>query len=297
MSPTLEFFCLQASLLAVVLVLHTYLGLHIIRRTLIFSDLVLDQLAALGALVGLAVGLGYGATGSYLVSLVAVLVGAMLLAVIRPRSSRIPREAVIGVLYALALVATLLLGDKLPGGTDSVTKTLVGSMLWVTWPLVGVTALVYAGLAVFHYVYRHRIIALTRGVGTTRDAFWDFLFFATQGVITVLIVPIAGVLLAFSLLMIPAATAALFRSDWGKATALGWTVGFVACMAGAAVSHAGNLPYGPTLVLALGVAFGVALVIRVLCPCGSSPRDRTSDALPGRPAHGPGPDTRKEAVA
>ena len=75
MSPTLEFFCLQASLLAVVLVLHTYLGLHIIRRTLIFSDLVLDQLAALGALVGLAVGLGYGATGSYLVSLVAVLVG------------------------------------------------------------------------------------------------------------------------------------------------------------------------------------------------------------------------------
>ena len=111
----LEFFAVQLSLLAVVLVLHTYLGLHIIRRVLIFSDLVLDQLAALGALAGIALGVQYGTAGSYLVSLAAVLVGALLLAVVRPRSRTIPREAVIGIMYAMALVACLPTNMSGPG--------------------------------------------------------------------------------------------------------------------------------------------------------------------------------------
>jgi zinc/manganese transport system permease protein len=265
-SEATEFLLLQACLIAVVLVLHTYIGLHIIRRTLIFSDLVLDQLAAFGALVGIALGVRYGAAGSYLLALLAVLGGALLLALLKPRSSRIPREAVIGILYALALVASLLLGDKLAGGGTYVTKTLAGSMLWATWPLVGVTAAVYAGLGAFHLLFRRRIIGLVDGGETAGNTHWDFLFFATQGAITVLIVPVAGVLLAYAFLMIPAAIAALFRSDWGGATLLGWTVGYVTCMVGLAVSYFGNLPYGPTLVLSLGTAFAVALLVRMAAP-------------------------------
>ena len=97
MSEALHFFAVQITLLAIVLVLHTYLGLHVIRRTLIFSDLVLDQLAAFGALVGIGLAIRYGSPGSYLMSLAAVLVGALLLAVLKPRSPMIPREAIIGV--------------------------------------------------------------------------------------------------------------------------------------------------------------------------------------------------------
>jgi zinc/manganese transport system permease protein len=267
MSETLRFFSAQISLLAVVLILHTYIGLHVIRRTLIFSDLVLDQLAAFGALVGIGLAIEYGTTGSYLLSLVAVLIGALALAVFKPRSPVVPREAVIGILYAMALVGSLLLGDKLSGGAGYVTKTLTGSMLWVTWPIVGVTTAVYVLLLVFHFVYRERFISLVEGgESLTHQRRWDFLFFTTQGIITVLIVPVAGVLLAYSFLMIPAAIAAIFTRSWGAAVALGWSVGMVACVGGVFLSFFQDLPYGPTLILCLGLAFLLALVVRLAVP-------------------------------
>jgi len=267
MSETVRFFVLQAALLGVVLILHTYLGLHIIRRTLVFSDLVLDQLAAFGALIAVGLGVEYGATGTYLASLVAVIFGAALLAWLRPSNPLIPREAVIGILYALALVASLLVGDKLPGGGAYVTKTLAGAMLWVSWPLVGVTAVVYAGLLLFHFLFRARFIGLTQNSGTVQaERFWDFLFFTTQGIITVLIVPVAGVLLAYAFLMIPAATAAMFTNKWRSAVVLGWSLGFGSCLIGLGTSHHYDLPYGPSLVLALGVLFVGAVFVRSLLP-------------------------------
>ncbi len=268
------FFLIQIALIAVVLVLHTYIGLHVIRRTLIFSDLVLDQLAAFGAMVGIALGVRYGSSGSYWLSLVAVLIGSGLLAAADPRDKRIPREAAIGILYALALVASLLLGDKLSGGGDYVTKTLAGAMLWVSWPLVIVTAAVYIALAVFHYVFRARFIALADpNSGLRRRRLWDFLFFTTQGIITVLIVPIAGVLLAYAFLMIPAAIAAMFTRGWFRAVALGWSVGIVACALGLGASYRWNLPYGPSLVLAMGLFFLVAVLIRSLRPASRTPAE------------------------
>lgn len=267
MSEAFRFFLLQACLLAVVLILHTYIGLHVVRRVLIFSDLVLDQLAAFGALVAIGVGLQYSDVGSYFFSLVFVLVGSALLAALKPRSREIPREAVIGILYALALVASLLLGDKLSAGATYVTKTLTGSLLWVTWPLVGATVVVYAALLVLHWRFRDRFIGLAENrLASGDEARWDFLFFATQGIITVLIVPIAGVLLAYALLMIPAAIATLFRRDWGGAVLLGWAVGYAACLAGLGLSYAFDLPYGPTLILALGGAFMAALAVRIAVP-------------------------------
>ena len=267
MSETMRFFSLQITLLAVVLILHTYIGLHVIRRTLIFSDLVLDQLAAFGALVGIGLGIRYGAAGSYLVSLAAVLAGALLLAVITPKNPMIPREAVIGVMYALALVASLLVGDKLSGGGAYIAKTLAGSMLWVSWPLVGVTAGTYAVLLVFHYKFRDRFIGLVTGAaGADGDKRWDFLFFTTQGIITVLIVPIAGVLLAYAFLMIPAAIAAMFTKGWGRAVVLGWSAGFAACLIGLVLSYCFDFPYGPSLVLALGAFFICAAALRAVLP-------------------------------
>lgn len=267
MSETLRFFSIQITLIAVVLILHTYVGLHIIRRTLVFADLVLDQLAAFGALVGIGLGIGYGTAHSYLVSLVAVLFGALLLALIKTKNRLIPREAIIGIMYALALVASLLLGDKLPGGGAYVTKTLSGSMLWVTWPLVCTTVTVYIVLLLFHYKFRRKFIALTEQSGeSVHEKQWDFLLFTTQGIITVLIVPVAGVLLAYAFLMIPAAMAAMFTKEWGKAVAIGWSVGLVACIIGLCCSYWFDLPYGPSLILSLGFVFLCAVILRASLP-------------------------------
>ena len=267
MNGALEFFIVQMTLIAVVLVMHTYMGLHIIRRTIIFCDLVLAQQAALGALIGIALGVKYATGGSYLVALVTVLIGSVLLAVVKPRNRQIPREAVIGIMFALALVASLLIGDKLSGGGAYVTKTLAGSLLWVSWKLVGITIAVYAALIVFHYRFRDKFIGLSEHPDlVTHQRWWDFLFFATQGIITVMIVPIAGVLLAYSFLMIPAAIAGLFSTGWVRAVIIGWAVGIVACLIGLLTSYYWNLPYGPTLVLSLGLFFLVAVVVRFVRP-------------------------------
>ena len=168
---------------------------------------------------------------------------------------------------AMTLVISLMLGDKLTGGAAYVTKTLSGSMLWVTWPLVGVTLAVYSALLLFHYRFRHRFIALAEGSPRMQnEKVWDFLFFATQGVITVLIVPIAGVLLAYAFLMIPAAIAAMFTRKWAIAVVLGWSVGFIACVMGLTLSYTCNLPYSPTLILSMGAFFIIAVIIRAMMP-------------------------------
>ena len=166
MGTVSEFFAMQNSLIAVVLVLHTYMGLHIIRRGIIFCDLVLDQLAAFGIVVGIGLGIRYGTPPSYGLALAAVLVGCVLLATLRPKDKKIPEEAIIGILYGMALVACLLLADKMPEGGPYFSKTLVGSMLWVSWQLVGTTIAVYAALAVLHYIPPGKVNAIPEGAAS-----------------------------------------------------------------------------------------------------------------------------------
>jgi len=266
MKEFFDFFIIQVTLIAVVLSVHTYLGLHIIRRGLIFSDLALDQLAAFGVIVGIGFGIEGGTALSYIISFAAVLIGAILLAVVKPQKGDIPREAVIGIIYCLALVASFMVADKITGGMSYVTQTLSGTMLWTSWPLVWVTVIAYILISIFHFIYRDRIIGITDNQNVSNIVFWDLLFFITQGVITVLIVPIAGVLLAYAFLMIPAAIGVLFTRGWGSGLAIGWTAGFAASMMGLLLSYFLRLPYGPSLVLALGIFFFGALILRIIVP-------------------------------
>jgi zinc/manganese transport system permease protein len=262
-----NFLFIQIVLLAVVTSVHTYLGLHVIRRGIVFSDLSLDQLAALGVIVGVAIGIEGGSAGSYLVSFLAVLVGSFLLTFVKPKNKIIPHEAVIGIIYGLALVASIMVADKFSGGAAYVTQTLSGCMLWVSWPLVLVTIIAYFFLSVFHYKYREKFKAITENSGKIpNEHFWDLLFFISLGIITVLIVPIAGVLLAYAFLMIPAAIALLFTKDWAKALKIGWIVGFAASMLGLLSSYFFGFSYGPSMVLALGLFFTGALLIRAVFP-------------------------------
>ncbi|MBL7075693.1 metal ABC transporter permease [candidate division KSB1 bacterium] len=267
MLETLKFLSIQIILLTVVTSVHTYLGLHVIRRGIVFSDLSLDQLAAFGVIVGISLGIEGGTTGSYIVSFVAVLMGSVLLAYVKPKNKMIPQEAVIGIIYGLALVASIMVADKFSGGSAYVTQILSGCMLWVSWPLVLVTVLVYIVLSLFLYKYRKIFIAITEKTEEVdNENFWDLLFFISLGIITVLIVPIAGVLLAYGFLMIPAAIAALFTKGWAQGLRIGWIIGFIASMVGLFSSYFFKLPYGPSLVLALGAFFIGALILRYMLP-------------------------------
>lgn len=275
MIETVSFLSIQIVLLFVVTSVHTYLGLHVIRRGIVFSDLSLDQLAAFGVIVGIGLGIQGGSTWSYAVSFIAVLIGSILLAYVKPKNKDIPHEAVIGIIYGLALVASIMVADKISGGMAYVTQTLAGVMLWVNWPLVLVTVIVYVVLSVFHYKFREKFISITeRKVSLPNENFWDLLFFISLGIITVLIVPIAGVLLAYGFLMIPAAIASLFTKEWGKALRIGWGVGFIASMVGLFSSYSLDLPYGPTLVLTLGVFFMGALALRCFIPQKDNGREK-----------------------
>jgi len=273
MLETFNFLSIQIVLLLVVTSVHTYLGLHVIRRGIVFSDLSLDQLAALGVIIGIGMGVQGGTALSYLLSFVMVLLGSVLLAYVKPENKNIPHEAVIGIIYGLALVASIMIADKFSGGAAYVTQTLAGTMLWVNWPLVIVTVVVYIILSVFHYQYRHKFIAITECKERLPDENrWDLIFFISLGIITVLIVPIAGVLLAYGFLMIPAAIACLFTKEWGKALRIGWIVGFLASLMGLAASYLFNWSYGPTLVLSLGVFFMGALILRTVLPFNETVR-------------------------
>jgi len=271
-----EFFAMQACLLAVVLVLHTYTGMHIIRRGIIFCDLVLDQLAAFGVVAGIGLGIRYGSPLSYAMAMGATLVGCVLLAVIRPRNRLIPNEAVIGIMYGMALVACLLLADKLPTGGTDIKNTLVGSMSWVSWRLVGVTAGAYSLLLLFHYTVRKQIIGITEsGADGKERTLWDFLFFLSQGIITILIVPVAGVLLAYGFMMIPAAIGIMITRRWRAGLLAGWSSGMAACLLGLWFSYRSNSPYGPSLVMAMGLLFLLVVTMRAVMH-GHAPDERTA---------------------
>ena len=263
MSVVSEFFIMQTMLVIVMLGLNTYMGIHIIRRGIIFCDLVLNQLAAFGVIIGLGLGICYGTPLSYAIPVAAVLAGCAILAVTRPKDKRVSEEAVIGILYGIALTASLLLADKLPGGGTYLGKTLTGSMLWVSWPLVLTTVVVYAALGFFHYIFRGRFLKLTENPELLRHrGFWDFLFFATLGVITILIVPVAGVLLAYGFMMIPASIAVLFGRGWKAGLIFGWTTGTIASLLGVLMSYRFDLPYGPTILLVMAAFFIGALVTK-----------------------------------
>jgi len=265
MNATGEFFLMQAALVTVMLGLNTYMGIHIIRRGIIFCDLVLNQLAAFGVIIALGLGIRCGTPLSYAIPVAAVLAGCALLALTRPKNKRVSEETVIGILYGMALAVSLLLADKLPEGGTYLGKTLTGSMLWVSWPLVLTTIAVYAALGLFHYLFRSRILKLTDNPALLRHRrLWDFLFFTTLGVITILVVPVAGVLLAYGFLMIPASIAVLFSRGWKAGLIIGWITGTTASLLGIFTSYRFDLPYGPTILLVMATFFIGALIAKGL---------------------------------
>lgn len=257
-------FVLLALAMAFVLAgIHAYLGYHVVGRGVIFVDLCLAQAAAFGSTVAPSLGVAGHGPGRYLVSLAFAMLGALLIATLRTEDDRVPPEAFIGILYAAFTVGTILLLSGRAEGAEELNHVLSGSLLTVQPVDLLRTLALYSLVGGFHWLFRDRFFAVTAdrraaAAGGLNVGWWDFLFYASFGLVVTSSVEVAGVLLVFTLLVIPPVIAVLVARGPGRRLAIGWTIGLLAALLGVLASLRFDLPVGPSissvLVLALALA-------------------------------------------
>ncbi|TMA09434.1 MAG: hypothetical protein E6J89_12965 [Deltaproteobacteria bacterium] len=239
---------------------HVYLGIHVIARKVIFVDLALAQIAALGATYALI--LGYDPNTEplqvSLFSLVFTFVGAGAFAVARMRRERVPQEAFIGIIYAVASAAAILILSKSPTGGEELKHMLVGDVLLVSLPAVVEMAVLYGIIGIFHVIFRKKFLAISLDLEAAEASginvrLWDVLFYMSFGVVIVKSVAIVGVLLVFSYLVVPAVIAQMFSDTVMGRLLLGWLLAIAASVLGIIWSFYSDYPTGPAVVVMLGL--------------------------------------------
>jgi len=237
--------------------IHGYLGIHVLKRKVIFVDLAMAQIAALGA--AYAILLGYdpkhpeNSFPIYLFSLGFTLVGAAVISLSRMKKEKVPHEAFIGIVYASASALAMLLLSKTPTEGEQIKHMLVGSLLTVQASKVWTTAAIYAVIGLFHWVFRAKFFAISEDADAAERAgisvrFWDFLFYVSFGFVITSSVSIAGVLLVFSYLVVPGVIAVMFAESTRARVAVAWSVGTLVSVLGMVISNAGDFPTGPSIV-------------------------------------------------
>ena len=242
--------------------IHAYLGVHVVERGVIFVDLSLAQIAALGTTIAVLYGIEPHGNSAYIVSLIFTFIGAAVFSTIRGRRARIPQEAIIGICYAVASAAAILAMSKSTQQTEHLKEMLVGNILTVSWFEVGKTAVLYGAIGLFHYIFRRKFLLISmdpkaaeaQGISTR---FWDFLFYASFGFVVTSSVAIAGVLLVFCYLIVPSVGAMLYSSRIGPRLAIGWSMGTLVSALGVYLSLKVDLPTGATIVC----TFAIVLIL------------------------------------
>src|SRR6266516_2218458 len=249
--------------------IHAYLGVHVVERGVIFVDLALAQIAALGATVAIVVGMDPHGRGSYWISLAFTFLGAGIFAFARSSRGHIPQEAFIGIAYAVASATAILFMSKATGETEHLKDMLVGNILAVSWPEVRKTAFLYGAIGIFHILFRKKFLAISMNhqkaeQSGIRVRFWDFLFYASFGFVVTSSVAIAGVLLVFCYLIVPSVGAMLFADRVGRRLAIGWTMGTLVSALGVYFSVLLDLPTGAAIVCTFGAVLVVMFLIHLL---------------------------------
>jgi zinc/manganese transport system permease protein len=242
-------------LVAVCLVgIHAYFGIQVLARKVIFVDLALAQIAALGATVAFMLGHSAQSPATYGYSVAFTLLAAVLLAFTRTWGTRVPQEALIGVIYVVAAAAAILLIDQAPQGAEHLKQILTGNILTSGLSDVAVIVPLYAAVGLLHWLLRLRLTG-------TGPLVWEFVFYSSFGLVVTSSVAIAGVLLVFSFLIIPAAIGVMFASSPAKQLAIGWITGTFVSAAGLAASFVFDLPTGAAMVCVFGGSLAVAGLI------------------------------------
>ena len=263
--------------------IHAYLGVHVVERGVIFVDLSLAQIAALGATIALLLPISNGDPHGavvYWISLAFTFIGAFVFSTIRGQRARIPQEAIIGICYAVASAAAILAMSKATSESEHLKDMLVGNILAVSWPEVGKTAALYGAVGALSLhlppqVPRHlHGSGAGRGRGDVDQDSWDFLFYASFGFVVTSSVAIAGVLLVFCYLIVPSVAAMLYADSVGRRLAIGWSMGTIVSALGVYLSLRLDLPTGATIVCTFGLVLIIMAAVRPLL------RPRTAAGAP-----------------
>lgn len=247
--------------------IHAYLGLHVIERGVIFVDLALAQTAALGAAVAFLLGYQLHSVGSYLISLICALIAAAAFAATRFRKPIVPQEALIGILYAVAGAALILVLSHAPEGGEGLKALMVGHLLFLDWFEIIKILVLYLVIGVIHWLYRKQFLLISQNPdGAFASGYsvrlWDFLFYATFAVVVTSSVEIAGVLLVFSFLVVPAVCGILLAESIAGRLLVGWVVSLISSILGVLASYHLDLPTGATVVCIFGLAVLVCGALR-----------------------------------
>jgi zinc/manganese transport system permease protein len=254
----------------ILVAIHSYLGLHIIARGVIFVDLSLAQMAALGSVVALLYGAAPDSREAFVFSLVFTCLGAAVFALTRTRNkSRVPHEAIIGIVFVAASAAAILVADRAPRGAEAIHDVLEGAIIWITWPTILEKGAAYAALGLLHFLLRRRFLRISFDPeGAEREGWrirwWDFLFYVSFGLAVTMSVPVAGVLLVFTMLVVPAVIAFLFSNQIRRMVFISWGAGTLASLLGLWLSYVGNFPTGPLIVCMYAFLLVVAGTLRRL---------------------------------
>jgi zinc/manganese transport system permease protein len=238
--------------------IHAYLGVHVLAREVVFVDIALAQIAALGATAAFLLGYEMDTWESYAFGLSATVLGALVLALTRSQHRHVSQEAVIGVVYAVSSAAAVLLADRAAHGAEQVRTMLVGNLLAVRGGEVAKVGILYASIGVFHWLCRRPFFLISTDPATAyrkgwRVRLWDFLFYASFGVVVTSSVRIAGVLLVFSYLIVPALAGIMLGRTVVQKLLIGWAFGALVSVIGMVASASLDLPTGATVVCAFGL--------------------------------------------
>jgi len=243
---------------------HTYLGLHVLARGIIFVDLALAQMAALGASIAFLIGHdAHGPTAQLFAFGAAVAAGGAF-ALLRRVPDKTTREVVIGGAYVIATAVSVLILSQSAQGMDELKSLFNGSILWVSWSEVGLVAMAYAVLAALHMIFWPKFSALSFIDAKEKGPsfLWEFAFFASFAMVITLAVNTAGVLVVFAFLILPAFSASLVAHRFANRLWLGWAGGLIASLSGLWLAYMADLPVGATIVTVCGVLPVVALAAR-----------------------------------
>lgn len=226
---------------ALVLATHLPLGLQVLRRGIVFVDLAVAQCVAFGVVLAAGSGGEHAEGGAFvkLAALVSALAGAALVALLERRWPR-QREALIGLLYVALACAAAGVASRSPHGAEHLAQLMAGDLLWVGWQALLPLALALAAFALLS-VFRPGWLAHPLG------------FYLAFALVVSQSVPLVGLYLVFSSLIVPALVAA---AGPGRRHLRAFALGLAAVATGLAVSYWADWPSGACVVLAQ-VGFGL----------------------------------------
>lgn len=250
---------------ALLTLIHAYLGFHVVSRGVIFVDLAMAQMAALGSTLGVLVGFSLHSIESFLTAFAMTVFGACLLTAARRFEKQVPVEALIGILYAVAGGATILALSSSAEASEELRSILVGHLLFVSSSELWVMLTIYASVGLAHCYFREGFLSASRAAtcaetSSTARASWDFFFYLTLGLVVTSSVEIAGVLLVFCFLVVPAVCGALLAHSLRSRLIAGWLLSFVAALVGVVLSYVFDLPTGATIVCVFGLTTLISLL-------------------------------------